>query len=193
MMSVRDGVIFRGGGLAFRRISGGIYLRVRLVVHGGVGGAVRLLGYRSRILLYRILVVLLLRLRLGGEVVDGLVDHRGRGLLLGVAARAGAGCGRGRGSGACVRDAAELGSDVRDGVELLHVEDGEPVEAAAVERGEHGLVLGAAPDLRQVPAQCVDHRVCRRELPAKPPDHRVPRRHLRRSRAPRRRRRGAHR
>ncbi|MCH1923081.1 hypothetical protein L9G15_27090, partial [Shewanella sp. A3A] len=66
IMSVSDGVIFRGGCLALRRISGGIF-PVRLVVQhlgggggdGVVDGAVRL-RLRCRILRYMVVVGLLL-------------------------------------------------------------------------------------------------------------------------------------
>lgn len=41
----------------------------------------------------------------------------------------------------CVSDSAKLEGDIGDGVVLLHLEDGDPVEPAAVDGREDGVIV----------------------------------------------------
>ena len=66
-----------------------------------------------------------------------------------------------------VGESGELERDVGDGVVLLHLEDGDPVEPAAVDGGEDGVVIVGGGG-GEVGAEGVDDGVGGSELAAEP-------------------------
>jgi len=69
-----------------------------------------------------------------------------------------------------IGESGELERDVGDGVVLLHLEDGDPVEPAAVDGGEDGVVVvgGGCSGGGEVGAEGVDDGVGGGELAAEP-------------------------